>query len=129
MRVDIRSSLDSSLAVTAFAQRRFRFALGRFGRRVKSLTVRLMDVNGPRGGIDKRCLVKIRLHAPNRLIVIEEADTDAASAIHWAADRAGRAVARAVDTLRDREPHRGYYRVPDAHDPAASSPVIRHPSE
>ena len=35
-------------------ERRLRFALGRFAARIHRLTVRLTDVNGPRGGLDKR---------------------------------------------------------------------------
>ena len=43
------------------AQQRLRFALGRFADRVRSLTVRLSDINGPRGGRDKRCTIAVRL--------------------------------------------------------------------
>lgn len=77
------------------------FALGRFRSRIRSVTVRLADVNGPRGGVDKTCLVTIRLDASKRLIVIEETDADAVVAIDRATDRASRAVARALHMLAD----------------------------
>ncbi len=78
------------------ARQRLWFALDRFAGRVRSLTVRLRDVNGPRGGRDKQCVVAVRLTASKRLIVIEELDTDVNVAIARAADRAARAVTRAV---------------------------------
>lgn len=93
-------SLPETLAV--LARRRLEFALGRFGPRVRSLLVRLKDVNGPKGGVDKVCLVAVRLTAPRCEIVIEDGDADAAVAIDRAVDRAGRAVARAVRAGRDR---------------------------
>ncbi len=34
-------------------------ALGRFGTRIASVVVRLDDLNGPKGGIDKRCTVEV----------------------------------------------------------------------
>jgi hypothetical protein len=96
MRVIIRTrGLVPALAVQV-ARQRLSFAVGRFAGRVRSLTVRLSDVNGPRGGRDKHCAIAVRLAGSRRLIVIEELDADVAAAIARAADRAARAVARAV---------------------------------
>ena len=99
MRILIRLAAGLSSSLAPIARRRFRFALGRFGDRVRSLTVHLADLNGPRGGVDKHCLVAIRLTSPPRLIVIEDTDAEAAVAIGRAADRCARVVARAVETL------------------------------
>lgn len=52
--------------------------------------------DGPRGGIDKRCVITMHLERFARPIVIEDADMDAMVAIERAADRAGRTVARAL---------------------------------
>ncbi|MBC7732251.1 MAG: hypothetical protein H7306_10165 [Bacteriovorax sp.] len=41
------------------AQRRMRFVFRRFDWLIPKATVWLSDVNGPRGGIDKRCQVEI----------------------------------------------------------------------
>lgn len=107
MRILIRMAVGLPPSLALLARRRFEFALGRFGARVGSLTVRLTDLNGPRGGVDKHCLVAIRLTSPRRLIVIEDTDAEAEAAIGHAADRSARAVARAVQTLRDWTPVAG----------------------
>jgi hypothetical protein len=54
-------------------------------------------VNGPRGGIDKRCRVTVQLHGPSRTVVIDDIDADAAIAVDRAADRTARRVARAIE--------------------------------
>ena len=104
MRILIHMTAGLSPSLAPLARRRLEFALGRFGARVRSLTVRVADLNGPRGGLDKRCLVAIRLTSPRRLIVVEDTAAEAEVAIGRAADRASRVVARAVQTLRDWRP-------------------------
>lgn len=95
MRLDIRGRhLPLTPALLDHVTRRLRFALGRFDRSVRRVTVRLGDVNGPRGGADKTCHVQI--HAAQRPITIEELDPDMYAAIDRAADRAARAVERAL---------------------------------
>lgn len=101
MRITVRAAPWLPPALMHLARRRLEYALGRFGRRVRSVTVRLTDVNGPRGGVDKKCAVAVRLNAPKRLVVIEDVDAEAAIAIDRAADRAARAVVRAVRTSMD----------------------------
>ena len=99
MRLDIRGRhLTLTPALLDRVTRRLRFALGRFDRRVGRVSVRLGDVNGPRGGVDKSCTV--HLHAAGRSITIEERDRDMYAAIDRAAERAGRAVERALARLR-----------------------------
>lgn len=101
LRITIRRARALPPSLARLARRRFEFALGRFGARVESLTIRLLDLNGPKGGIDKQCLVAVRLNRPRCLIVIEDTNADAATAIDRAAGRAARAVARAAQTLRN----------------------------
>lgn len=74
-------------------QRRLGFALGRFSSRIHRLTVFLSDVNGPRGGVDKHCLVRVDAGLPNP-IVIRERHENLHAAVASAAERAGRAVER-----------------------------------
>lgn len=102
MRIDIRRSEGWPGASVALTRERLEFALGRFGRLVRSLTVRLTDINGPRGGLDKKCLVAVRLTRPRHVIVIEDVDTDCYVAISRAAERTSRAVSRAVESARNR---------------------------
>lgn len=108
-RIRISRPDEWSTETEALAQRQLQFALGRFGNRVRTLTVRLSDLNGPKGGVDKRCLVTVRLSRPRRVVVVEDVDANEAAVIARAVDRASRAVARAVDVALDltRGPRRG----------------------
>ena len=101
MRIDIRPSAEWPGASVALARTRLAFALGRFAGRVRSLTVRLTDVNGPRGRPDKKCLIAVRLTRPRRVIVVEDVDTDHNVAVSRAAERTSRAVSRAVQSTHD----------------------------
>lgn len=101
MRIDIRGSAGWPGASLVLARTRLEFALGRFAGRVRSLTVRLTDVNGPGGGPDKTCLITVLLRRPGCVIVIEDVDTDHNAVVSRAADRTSRAVSRAVQSARD----------------------------
>ena len=99
MRITI-SATDPFLS--ELARRRFAFALGRFQAHVRSVTVRVRDVNGPRGGVDQRCRVTVRLAWPAPPLVLEDIDAQAAVAISLIAERTARTVARAVDASTGR---------------------------
>ena len=107
MRILIRKTAALPRSLARLAHHRLEFALGRFGAHVRSLTVRMTDLNGPRGGVDKHCLVAIRLTSPPRLVVIEATDVEAEVAIARVAERAARVVARAVHRLTDWRPSNG----------------------
>lgn len=106
MRIVIRTSGGWSPAAIELARKRLEFALGRFAGRVRSLHVTLTDLNGPRGGLDKHCRIAIRLERLGRLIVIEDVDAEPEAAISRAAERAARAVTRAVDAAASWRPLR-----------------------
>jgi ribosome hibernation promoting factor len=44
-----------------YAVHRLSFALRRFARRIRRITVRIADVNGPRRGVDSRCSMSVDL--------------------------------------------------------------------
>ena len=98
MQITVRAS---SGGLSRLARRRFELALGRFNGRVRSVAIRIVDLNGPRGGIDKRCRVTVQLSATKRMLVVEDTDADAAIAIDRVADRTARTVARAINTTTD----------------------------
>ena len=101
MQVDIRArNIDIDVAFRAHVDRRLRFALGRFGERVSKVTVRFLDANGTRGGIDKQCHMDVALR-PSGNVLIEDVDSDLRVVMDRAADRAGRAVARDLQRRRD----------------------------
>jgi ribosome-associated translation inhibitor RaiA len=60
---------DVTGAVREYALRKISFALRRFTHRVRSLTVRLVDLNGPRGGVDTRCSITADLVGGGRHFV------------------------------------------------------------
>lgn len=94
MQFDIRTEgFELTGALHQHAHRRLDFALSRFRPHLGWVYMRLSDDNGPRGGIDKRCQVRVRLPGLSRVVINELAD-DLYAAIDRAADRAGRTVAR-----------------------------------
>ncbi len=74
-------------------QRRIRFMFRRIGWLVPKAKVLLSDVNGPRGGIDKRCQVEIRSDVAGSLVVASVA-RDWRTALDKALERAARFLMR-----------------------------------
>ena len=101
MRIEIRGNVDLSPALAQYTERRLQSALGRLSTRVPMVLVRLMDVNGPKGGVDKRCQVTLAM-PPVAPLTIEEEHADLYAAIDFAADRAARAVSRQMGRRRAR---------------------------
>jgi putative sigma-54 modulation protein len=102
MQFEIRGrDVDITETLRGHIERRLGFALGRFTRRIKRILVRVGDLNGPRGGIDKGCRVAILL-APSTTVVMEDRDSDVYVAIDRVADKAGRYIGR-----RLKRPRRG----------------------
>jgi putative sigma-54 modulation protein len=98
MQLDIRGrNLRLTPALLDHVDRRIRFALGRFATRLSRVAVRIGDVNGPRGGVDKRCWIHLELGG--KTLTIEEIDADLYVAIDRASERAGRATERAIARL------------------------------
>lgn len=90
MQLQIRcSGISNTEELRDFVRRRLRFALGRLDGAVTRVSVRLLDVNGPKGGCDKVCKMIVRTSAGSN-VVVEETHGDLFAAISKAADRAGR---------------------------------------
>jgi len=84
-----------------YIDRRLYFALGRFGPAIDHVSVRVGDVNGPRGGVDKHCQIVVKLRASgSNPIAIDDTDEDVCAAVTQASSRAGRTVARAIERKR-----------------------------
>ncbi len=97
MRIEIRArgiALTDSL--DALTRRRLYSALGRFAASIDQVTVRLSDVNGPRGGIDKHCRISVATRAAGTLVA-DDIDEQFPAAIGRAAARVGRSLGRALD--------------------------------
>lgn len=100
MRIDIQArGFPLTAGLLDHTERRLRFAFARSGDRIKRVVIRLGDTNGPRGGEDKFCRMRVYLeHAPP--VLIEDAGADLYVVIDRVAERAGRNVARRVDRPR-----------------------------
>src|SRR5262245_66233026 len=94
LQIRIRGTKASD-ALRARAERCLGFALRRFTERIDRVSVWLVDVNGPRGGVDKCCRIAVRLRPMGSAFVAETA-ADPYAALDRAAGRAGRAVARRI---------------------------------
>ena len=81
-------------------KRRVHFALGRFVARIRRVAVIVEDINGTRGGIDKRCRLRITL-IPEGEVVVEYVDSTVEAATALAAERAARSVIRALERQRE----------------------------
>lgn len=94
MKLRIRSEgFPLTRAIEAFARYRLQCALDRFQGGIDQVRVRLCDENGPRGGLDKRCLLHVDLHG-RQPVLIDERDPDLYTAIGRSARRAKRQLAR-----------------------------------
>lgn len=81
-------------------QRRLNFALQRFALHIRKLHVQVRDLNGPRGGVDKSCQLKIFfISGANR--VLEERAPSAYLAIDSLVDKAATAIARRLQKNHD----------------------------
>ena len=104
MRVSIQSrGFSLTGAIDERVRKRLDFLLGRGLRRLQKVDVTLSDLNGPRGGIDKRCQIKVSLDGLPP-VVVEDVQADLYTAIDRAAGRASRTVIRrlALDNSRRR---------------------------
>ena len=101
MRIDIQArGFELTEGLRQHTERRLQFALSWANHDVRAVTVRLSDINGPRGGQGKRCRIQIPM-ARAQAVVIEEIETDLYVAIDRAADRTERTVARRLERLRE----------------------------
>lgn len=101
MQVTIRlRNSEASSDVRSAIERRVRFGLGRFGGRIQRTDDVLDDVNGPRGGSDQRCTVRVQTPAAPP-IVIEVTDVESLAAVDRALDRAARHLRDKLNRRRD----------------------------
>ena len=70
-----------SKALRRHVDRSLNTSLGRFNRRTRDVAVWLEDVNGPRGGIDMRCRIDVRLNPRGRVSVNAQASNEYAAVV------------------------------------------------
>ena len=117
MQIEIQAH-DFTLteALEAYINRRFNFVLSSRYDQIKRIRVQLSDINGPRGGIDKRCCIQISIPRLKD-IVIEDTESNLYIAIARATDRASRTINRRLARLQQKSrklfvPHKPGYNCP-----------------
>jgi ribosome hibernation promoting factor len=94
MEISIKGRhLELSDPLRAYTERRLRFSLDPFESRLKGVEVRIADVNGPRGGVDKTCGITLILDRV-AVVFVQASAADAYAAIDRAVSRAHSALSR-----------------------------------
>ncbi|MEH6628462.1 MAG: HPF/RaiA family ribosome-associated protein [Motiliproteus sp.] len=97
MRIDIQTKgFELTDGLRQNVKRRLRFALSWASNDVDRIIVRLSDINGPRGGNDKRCAIQIPIPRMQD-VIIEDTRADLYVAINRAVDRAEHTIARKLE--------------------------------
>jgi putative sigma-54 modulation protein len=89
-------------ALKSHVRKRIKYALNAGADQIQRIQVRLSDINGPRGGVDKRCLIQVSL-AGNTDIIIADTHSDLYAAIGQATGRLSKTLSRKLNRLRRRE--------------------------
>lgn len=88
----------------AYIRRKLGMKLGKLAPRIERVSVRVRDLNGPRGGVDHACRVKVVLsNAPSE--IVEKRDASLVTAIDTALTSAERAIRRSLQRSRQRATH------------------------
>ncbi len=105
MKVIVESRNAEGSALRSMAETRLRFVLRRLAWLVRTASVRMSDVNGPRGGIDKQ--VRVELHVSGaRALIVSATSGDWRAAVDAAIGRAARMLARNLRRRRQATPPR-----------------------
>ncbi len=100
MQVLFEARSPEAHVLRGMAVRRTRFVMRRLHWMVARARVHLDDVNGPRGGVDKRCRIELQASAAEPVVVTSLA-TDWRRALDAALARAARALLRLFRRERD----------------------------
>ena len=93
MQVLFKSRHPQATDLRDLTERRVRFVLRRLGWLVPRAEVQMSDVNGPRGGVDKRCQVELRTDGAGSVVVASVA-SEWRAALDKALARAARLLTR-----------------------------------
>jgi putative sigma-54 modulation protein len=124
MRIEIQASglnltTAETIAFREHARRRIQVAFERIQYRVTSVGVYLKDINGPRGGDDKRCVLRVEVSgAPTA--VVRGRHGDLVALVDRLAQTAARSVLNRVKRGPDKATLRG---MDDASINAPASPL------
>jgi len=86
--------------VSTSVERQAALSLDHLESSIREVTVVFSDINGPRGGVDQRCLVQVRLRGRGRPLVASGRGATPQLAFAQAVRRVRRRVERALETAR-----------------------------
>jgi ribosome-associated translation inhibitor RaiA len=87
MQVRLKANDPQVVPLSQWVHDRVSFVLRRQAWLISQAVVRLTDVNGPRGGVDKRCVVEV-VSDKSRRVVVTASASDWRAALDLALDRA-----------------------------------------
>jgi ribosome-associated translation inhibitor RaiA len=99
MKVQFKSRDPEAIAMHQLAKARSEFVFRRLAWLISKATVSLSDINGPRGGVDKRCQVEVQVSRENTVVATSIA-RDWKAAIDLALSRAARTLVRKRQTSK-----------------------------
>ncbi len=119
MNCDIRSGhVNLKPTLRDYIEQQLDRSLGRIKDRISHVTIHVDDVNGPKGGADKRCHAEAHLRRSGTVLADCTAG-DVRTAVHEAADRLATRVRKQLGRQRDIRRHRnGKHEYPTAAEPA-----------
>ena len=97
------AEIHSTDAINDHVNKTVNHALHVFERQVTRVEVHLHDDNANKGGVDKRCVMEVRL-AGFQPLAVEEVDEDMYNAITKGGAKLGRAVRQKIES---KEAHKG----------------------
>jgi len=102
MDVDVNwSAVNFNDKLKAIVSRRLSFLVGRFRTLIMRVSVRFSDVNGPKGGVDKQCVVSVKLWTAGE-ITIKSKGTEYQSVFQTSFERLIRSVRRELTKQREK---------------------------
>ena len=100
MNISIRTQhFDVSQAIQGFVRNKVESALARFRDEVLSVDVFLSDINGPKGGQDKRVIIRLQLRRRHQ-VTVESLHNDLYIAISKGSSKVRRVVRRKLSKHR-----------------------------
>jgi ribosome-associated translation inhibitor RaiA len=100
VQISTDNQIKSDAGANARLEARVRSKLKRFEKRLTRVEVHVADVNGPKGGGDKRVTLEARVNGHEPVAVHAEAER-VDNAVSLAADKAVRALDHALGRLSD----------------------------
>lgn len=103
VQVNTDNHVDGTEELTRLVEAEVAGAVGRFGDQITRVEVHVNDVNGPKSGGDKRCMMEARISGHQPVAVTHVADS-IPEAVTGAAEKLERSLDRTLGRLSD---HKG----------------------